>query len=42
MIEGDGAITFEIISLDMSVLQNFIRHIQGAGIWVAKSPTRLK
>jgi hypothetical protein len=42
MIEGDGAITFEIISLDMSVPQNPIRHIQEAAIRVAKPPARLK
>jgi hypothetical protein len=33
-----AAITFEIISLDMSVPQNPIRHIQEAGIRVASRP----
>jgi hypothetical protein len=42
MIERVGAITYQIISRDMSVPQNPVRHIQGAGIRVAKPPARLK
>jgi hypothetical protein len=40
--DSTPAITFEIISFGMSVPQNPIRHIQGAGIRVAKPPARLK
>jgi hypothetical protein len=36
--ESRPAITCEIISLDMSVPQNPIRHIQGAGIRVGLNP----